>query len=342
MKKSPRIVLLTGLAVCFGLSSYLFSNHYAEESFNSVLEQRVSEFESMTTYKTTYVYDSFSFNPFSLTSTVSNLQLMVGEPQVVVLDIKKVSFDLEGTLQAKNVSAVSMFGDYPTTIASISSVDAHYFEGDLGDVGLSLNGLYASNKIYKQYFSEESLVLFDQIFSDGALSVSLDMDEVSKNSFITTAEIKTTTGFDLTANVDYGVSSSAVKGSPVVPGAIPLDKDVLVKKISFSLADKGFKDILVNWGGSLGQPSPDQNEVFQAQLYEALKVVFNETWQYPSIPVDALNGFNAFLRAGERFDFSSEFKEPVSVESVMEHVFGTPDYSIYENANVSFKVVEYE
>ncbi|MDP2564312.1 hypothetical protein [Pseudoalteromonas marina] len=342
MNKTTRNTLIAFAGIAIAVSSCLIYQQSAHAKFNQVLEKRLNSFDVATGQETSYLYDSFSFNPFTQKVGVEQLQILVGNPQIMVVDIQQLDYNMDGQLNLKYLSAISTYGGAAKTIFASDNISAYYHEDGLGGMGATVDALYVTPSLYADYFSEQSLVLFQDIFANKALTVTASMKEFEKNKFVTSVNLNTNTGFDLNASVNYDVFEiDGVKGSSALPDS-PISKDVLLNSFSFDITDNGFKDILINWGGNLGEPLPDQNEVFQAQLYDGLKSVFNEVWTAPSIPVDALNALNAFIRAGKGFEFKSEFKKPLSVDAVLEQFIGYPDVSIYENADVYFKVIENE
>lgn len=338
MKKSTLSLSLVGAVVALALAGGLVIQNQAESQFKQKLTAGLTNFELATNHESSFLYDSFTYNPLTQISTIGELQVLVGEPQVLVVDVGELKFKLDGSLDIKNVSAISTYGGVARTIAAADKVHAHYHEDNLGDLGATVEGVYVTESLYAPYFSEESLVLFNDIFSNKALTVSAKMKEISKNTFETSLALHTTTGFDFNAQVDYDVVE--MKGTMVAPDS-PFTKDVMLNKFTFDVADSGFKDILINWGGNLGEPTPDQNAVFQVQLYEALKLLI-ESSTAPLIPVDALNGLNAFIKDGKGYEFSAKFKTPLRAELLLEQFIGYPDVSVYGDAEVSFKVVEHE
>lgn len=338
MKKSTRNLAIVGAGVALAFVGGLALQAQAEIQFNKKLTEGLTSFQLATAHESSFLYDSFSYNPLTQVSTIGELQVLVGEPQVIVVDVGELKFKLDGSLDVKDVSAISTYGGVARTIAAADKVHAHYHEDELGDLGATVEGVYVTENLYASYFSEESLVLFNDIFSNKALTVSAKMKEVSKNTFETSLALHTTTGFDFNAHVDYGVIE--IEGTKVAPGS-PLTKDVMLNKFAFDITDSGFKDILINWGGNLGEPTPDQNAVFQVQLYDALKSLINSSTA-PPIPVDALNGLNVFIKDGKGYEFSAKFKNPLRAEFLLEQFIGYPDVSVYDDAEVSFKVVEHE
>ncbi len=338
MKKITRNLVIVGAGLALAIGAGLAIQSQAETQFNEKLNKGLSDFQVATGQQSVFIYSDFSFNPLTQTSTVDELQILVGEPQVIVVDIAELKFKLDGSLDIKNVSAISNYGGVARTIADADHLHAHYYEGELGDIGAKVQGLYVAESLYAPYFSEETLVLFNDIFSNKALTVTAKMDEVSKNTFETSLGLHTTTGFDFNAQVSYDVIE--IEGTKVVPDS-PLTKDVMLSQFDFDVTDNGFKDILVKWGGNLGEPTPDQNQVFQIELYQALKTLI-DTSTAPPIPVDALNGLNAFLKDGKGFEFSAKFKTPLRAELLLEQFIGYPEVSVYDDAEVSFKVTEHE
>jgi len=343
-----KIIGLAVVSACV-LGAYGFQS-YAVSQFQSAIDDRLDKIEFDTGLKLNNVIQKTVFDFLSFSVVNTGVQVQFGDaPVIATINADSVSYSLfKDQLVFKEFDVLSILSTGGAV--SLISIDEVLVDGvspSQDDMAgkVSLTNVKLSDKVYLEFltsaYSEDILSLLSKKSFDASItteelggdnlkrvSLDLDMDEVAR--------------IQLGAKYQEVQSSSSVKSiDPDTGLPFEFDKpvtDVNVYDFTIKMEDKGVLESSYRLAAlNLEQPSIDDIDSFRSKVVTAYDSYVSQVAINPMLPFDSMHAFTGFLSEGGTFYTKVTFAEPVSFDSVFNHLLGNPVTGIYKSVVVELE-----
>ena len=341
-------IIVIGAVGFVSVLSHFAIQGSVEMSVTEKFKERIGSISESSGQKLVHEYGDVTFSYFDMSAVISDVKIYIGgKPGVATLMVDSYKYNpFADSATLHGLTALSTTGQ--TGAMSMATADSLSLSGsplvkekDWESLGLSVDNLKVSKKIYQNFFAPEFAPIADAFLKDGIdITISSKKGDESSMSFsVLSPEMVNLTVSGKYKNVEKETEGTFVDpdtGLPLSVGAPNGGIETFIRTFSLSAEDLGMRQKVFSWGAGFSQtPSVDDAEKFKEGFVRGIDSYINQVVPYNFLPIEVLNDFIKFVDEGDKLSFSVELEESQPISILQQHVMGYGDMKAFENAKVS-------